>query len=69
MKVFIKDMQVDMEVKTKGIEFGVYTSDGSQQLGDLLIRKSGLVWCRGRTTATNGARASWDAFIDWMESG
>lgn len=34
MQVKIKKFDVDMDVKTKGIEFDVRTSDGTQHRGD-----------------------------------
>lgn len=47
MSVFIKDLSVAMEVKNKGVEFGVADNDG-KQIGDLIIKKTGLVWCKAR---------------------
>ena len=59
MKVTIKDFNVDMEVKNKGIEFEIHSPDGSRHLGDLVLNKSYLIWCPGRTTPENGYRLSW----------
>lgn len=44
IKVTIKSFDVAMEVKNKGIEFGVRSRDG-EHLGDVVLTKSGLVWC------------------------
>lgn len=66
MKVTIKEFAVDMEVKTKGIEFEVRSPDGSKHLGDLILTKTGLEWCKGRVTAGNGVKVSWDEFIKRM---
>ena len=49
MKVSIKDLSVDMEIKNNGVELDVYTPDGSKHLGDLIVTKTGLNWCKGRT--------------------
>jgi hypothetical protein len=68
MKVSIKDLSVDMEIKNSGIELDVYSADGSKHLGDLIVTKSGLIWCKGRTSRENGEKVSWDKFIEWMES-
>lgn len=47
MKVSIKDFSVDMVPKNKGVEFEVRdTSDNF--LGDLIITKSGLIWCEDK---------------------
>ena len=48
MKVNIKRFNVDMEIKTSGIEFEVRTPSGKDHLGDLVLTKSNLIWCRGR---------------------
>lgn len=67
MKVTIKSFDVAMEVKNKGIEFEVRSPDGDH-LGDVVLTKSGLVWCKGRTDQKNGVRVNWSDFIQWMES-
>jgi hypothetical protein len=67
MKVSNKDLSVSMEVKNKGIELDVYDSR-DKHLGDLIVTKSGLTWCKGRTRKENGTPVSWPEFIAWMES-
>jgi len=57
---------VDMEIKNNGVELDVY-ADGSTHLGDLIVTKTGLIWCKGKTARANGEKVSWDEFIDWME--
>lgn len=68
MKVSIKDLSVDMEVKNNGVELDVYSPDGETHHGDLFITKSGLVWCKGRTGKANGVKIPWNDFIRWAES-
>ncbi len=68
MQVKIKEFNVDMEVRTNGIEFEVRSADGSSQLGDLILTKTKLEWCQGRTRAGNGTSKTWQEFIDWMNS-
>ncbi|NNN24374.1 hypothetical protein HLG94_08115 [Pseudomonas nitroreducens] len=67
MKVGIKNLSVEMDVKTKGVEFDVYDNK-ENFLGDMFVTKSGLVWCKGKTKKENGVRVSWEEFIAWMES-
>ena len=67
MKVGIKKFNVDMDVKNKGIEFTVYANDGTFR-GDLVVSKTGLVWCEGKTQVANGVKISWDDFIDFMNA-
>ena len=67
MKVSIKDFAVTMEIKNKGVELDVYNTDGSHR-GDLVVTKTGLTWCKGKTTPPNGKKISWDDFITYMQS-
>ncbi len=67
MKVTVKNFNVDMEVKSKGIEFEVRSPDGHTHIGDVVLTKTGLVWCKGRTDPKNGIKVSWNDFITWME--
>lgn len=65
MKVKVKEMDVNMEVKNKGIEFEIRDTDDTF-LGDCIVNKRGLIWCQGRTARENGKQVSWDGFIQWM---
>ena len=67
MNVTIKNFDVAMEVKNKGIEFEVRSPDGSQHLGDLILTKTQLIWCKGRTRRDAGEKVSWAEFIARME--
>lgn len=67
MEVTIKDLSVEMSIKNKGIELDVYDNDGTH-LGDLIVTKTGLTWCKGKTTPANGVKISWKKFIDHMEN-
>lgn len=67
MKVSIKDFAVTMEIKNKGVELDVYDNAGDH-LGDLVVTKTGLTWCKGKTTPENGKKISWAAFIEYMQS-
>lgn len=67
MKVSVKDFAVSMEIKSKGVELDVYDNDG-KHLGDLVVTKTKLVWCKGKTTVANGKSITWKKFIDHMES-
>ncbi len=66
MQVGIKNFNVGMELKNKGIELEVYDNDDNH-LGDLVITKARLIWCKGRTRVANGSRISWADFIELME--
>ena len=67
MKVSVKNFAVTMEIKTKGIELDVYDNSG-HHLGDLVVTKTRLVWCKGRTSVRHGKPIAWTRFIEYMES-
>jgi hypothetical protein len=66
MKIAIKDFDVKMEIKNNGIEFQVYDTNDNF-LGDCFLTKTGLVWCKGKTSRKKGKKISWEEFIDDME--
>jgi len=66
MKIGIKKFNVNMDVKSTGIEFEIRSPDGSQQLGDCYLTMTGLVWCKGKTKKKNGVKISWSDFIEVM---
>ena len=63
MEVWIKSLEVEMQVKQKGIELEVRSKDGTEQLGDCYATMTGLVWCQGRTKKENGVKVKWEEFI------
>ena len=68
MRVLIKNFNVDMEVKSKGLELEVRTPDSKKQLGDCYVTMTGLVWCKGKTDKQNGIKLSWDELADILTS-
>jgi hypothetical protein len=66
MNVSIKDLAVSMAIKNKGIELDVYDTDDDTHLGDLVITKTKLIWCNGKTKPENGKAISWTDFIALM---
>ena len=67
MKVTVKSFDVDMEVKNKGMKIQVHSPDGTKHLGDIVLTRTGLTWCKGRTTRANGIKVSFDDFANWAE--
>lgn len=65
MKVSIKNFEVEMDLKNNGVEFEVY--DHNTHLGDLILTKTSVIWCRGRVRRENGRRFTWEQFIERME--
>jgi hypothetical protein len=66
MKVSIKSFEVEMHVKNKGIEFEVYDNDDNH-LGDIVLTKTRVIWCKGKTSRKKGKRLKWKEFIERME--
>jgi hypothetical protein len=67
LKVSIKSLEVDMEIKNKGVELEVFEANGTTRLGDLVITKTDLIWCSGRTRRENGIKMKWPAFIQMIQ--
>ncbi|KGF67984.1 hypothetical protein LL06_19125 [Hoeflea sp. BAL378] len=67
MEVNIKKFDVLMSVKNKGVELEVYNPNGDFR-GDLVITKTKLIWCEGKTKRENGVEVTWNDFIDWMNA-
>lgn len=65
MKVGIKDLNVKMDIGSSGIELDVRDPKG-KHLGDLIITKTVLIWCEGKTTRENGKRLTWNKFMKHM---
>lgn len=66
MPVRIKDLGVDLQVKTRGVEFEV--SDAAGQMGDFYVTGTGVIWCRGKTQKANGKKVPWKKLIALLES-
>ena len=48
-QVFVKDFHVEQELRTKGMELGVWIKDG-KHFGDLQVSKTGVTWCEGKSS-------------------
>lgn len=68
MQVTIKSFDLEMEVKNKGVEFDVYSPDGKTHHGDLVLSRTGITWCNGRTKRENGITLNWNKFIELMNA-
>lgn len=66
MKVGVKQFNVEMELKTKGMELEVRSNDGTF-LGDFVVTKKGVIWCKGKERREAGVNLDWEKFIELME--
>ena len=66
MNVSIKTFDVAMDVKNNGIELDVSDPQGNH-LGDLVVTKTKLIWCKGKKGRANGEEMTWENFIAYME--
>lgn len=67
MIVHVKSFDVEMEIKNKGIELGVRDTDGTF-LGDLIVTKTQIVWCKGKTSREHGKKLTWKEFANVMDT-
>ena len=68
MKLNIKDFSIKkIEVGTAGIEFEV-RDPKDKFLGDLIVTKTSLIWCKGKTKKEEGKKITWKKFMDMMEA-
>jgi hypothetical protein len=68
MDVSIKSFDVAMDVKTKGIELEIREPNDGARLGDLIVTKSHLIWCAGKTKRENGKKMKWTEFIATVDA-
>jgi hypothetical protein len=66
MKVNVKSFDVEMEIKNKGIELEVRDTDDSF-LGDLIVTKTQIIWCKGKTSREHGKKLNWQNFAGLMD--
>ena len=66
MKVTIKNFDVAMELKNKGIEIDIYDGNNNH-LGDLVITKAKVIWCKGKTSRKKGKAFPWSRFIQILK--
>jgi len=66
VNVSIKEFDVAMNVKNKGIELDISDPNGTH-LGDLVVTKTKLIWCKGKTKRQNGKTVTWEDFTAYMD--
>ena len=64
MKVMIKTLYAEIELKKNGMELQVRSLDDDAQLGDCYVTMVGLVWCKGKITKKNGIQVPWQEFME-----
>jgi len=65
--VHVKSFDVEMEIKNKGVELEVRDTDGTF-LGDLIVTKTQIIWCKGKTSREHGKKLTWQKFADVMDT-
>lgn len=65
MGVSVKELNAEIELKNKGMELEIRNPKGEFQ-GDVVITKTGITWCPGKTKPENGIKVSWDKFAEIM---
>jgi hypothetical protein len=64
MDVKIKNLDAEMALKTKGMELDVKAPGGKATVGTLSVKKSGLVWTKGKAAPVN---ISWKKFLSMVD--
>ena len=62
MIVKIKQFNIEMELKNKGMELEIRNTKGDF-LGDMIINKTGIIWCKGKRGKDNGVQKNWEEII------
>lgn len=65
MSVTVKDLNAAIELKNKGMELEIRNNKDEFQ-GDVVITKTGITWCQGKTKPENGVKVSWTKFAEIM---
>jgi hypothetical protein len=65
--VHVKSFDVEMEIKNKGVELEVRDTDGTF-LGDLIVTKTQIIWCKGKTSREHGKNLTWQKFASVMDA-
>jgi len=68
MKVLVKSLYADIELKQNGMALQVRSPDNDVQLGDCYVTMKELIWCRGKITRGNGVRVLWQDFMEICSS-
>jgi hypothetical protein len=67
VKVWIKNLEVEMQVKNNGIELDI-RDNADKHIGDLYVTKTKLIWCKGRINRDNGKEFALEDFIAMMDA-
>jgi hypothetical protein len=65
MQVSIKELNIPLKVGNTGTEFQVKSTQGEHR-GRFIVNKTGVIWCKGKTSNENGKCMSWDDLIDCL---
>ncbi len=66
MIVKVKELNVEMDVKSKGITFGIADTKG-KHLGNLILTNTGLKWLEGKKSIKNAKVIPWEEFVEYVE--
>jgi hypothetical protein len=66
MDVKIKNLDAEMSLKTKGLELDVKGPGGKASIGTLSVKKSGLVWSKGKGSSVNISWKKFQSIVDDM---
>ena len=68
MKVLVKSLYADIELKQNGMGLDVRSADDDKHLGDCYVTMKELIWCKGKISRGNGVRVLWQDFMEICSS-
>ena len=68
MKVSVRSIYADIELKQNGLELQVRSRDDEVQLGDFYVTMKEPIWCKGKIPRGNGVRVLWQDFMEICSS-
>ncbi|WP_143282379.1 hypothetical protein [Burkholderia pseudomallei] len=63
----MKNLSAEIELKNNGIELEI-RDNADNFLGDLIVTKSSIIWCKGKTKRGYGVKKRLQDFIDYMNA-
>jgi hypothetical protein len=61
--VHIKATTIELKIKTNGLELQI-DEKGGGQFGDIFVTKTGIIWCKGKTTRPKGVKIDYETLND-----
>jgi hypothetical protein len=64
MKVSVRSIYADIELKQNGMELEIRSPDDDKRFGDCYVTMKELIWCKGKITRAKGVPVLWQDFME-----